>query len=118
MAYEAACRRKEVRPGRMLTVETGLLVGPRYIINFPTKRHWKDDSRVEDIESGLQALIREVRERGIRSIAVPALGCRLGGLHWDEVRPRIAAAFQALPEVDVLLFAPGGMVAGGRDASR
>lgn len=79
-AYEAACRREEVKPGRMFVFETGQMFNPRYIINFPTKRHWRDKSRYEDIESGLKALVREVRQRKIRSIAVPPLGSGLGGL--------------------------------------
>lgn len=111
-AYEAACRLDAVKPGRMLVFETGYLTGPRYIINFPTKRHWRGASRIEDIESGLRALVGEVRERGIRSIAVPPLGCGLGGLNWQDVRPRIERAFSALPDVRVLLFEPVGAPAG------
>jgi O-acetyl-ADP-ribose deacetylase (regulator of RNase III) len=106
--YEAACDRDEVRPGKMLVFETGLLTGPRYIINFPTKRHWKGKSRIEDIDAGLLALVEETRKRGIRSIAVPPLGCGLGGLDWAKVRPRIVHAFEALPDVRVLLFEPTG----------
>jgi len=94
--------------GRMLVVQTHRLTNPRYIINFPTKRHWRGKARMEDIEAGLPALIAEVRERGIRSIAVPPLGCGNGGLAWDEVRPRIEAAFAELPEVRVLLYSPDG----------
>ncbi len=106
--YEAACEREEVRPGKMLVFETGLLTGPRHIINFPTKRHWKGKSRIEDIDAGLPALIAEVAARGIRSIAVPPLGCGLGGLNWGEVRPKIVRAFEGLPDVRVLLFEPTG----------
>ncbi|HFE47509.1 MAG TPA: Appr-1-p processing protein [Nannocystis exedens] len=106
--YRATCERDELRPGQMLVVETGLLTNPRYIINFPTKRHWRAKSRIEDIDSGLVALVKEVQERGIPSIAIPALGCGLGGLRWSEVRPRIAAAFAELPEVDIMLFEPAG----------
>jgi O-acetyl-ADP-ribose deacetylase (regulator of RNase III) len=87
--YEAACKRHEVLPGKMLVFETGLLTGPRYIVNFPTKRHWKGKSRIEDIDAGLPALVEEIRKRDIRSVAVPPLGCWLGGLDWNDVRPRI-----------------------------
>lgn len=106
--YEAACARDEVRPGRVLVYETGLLTGPRFIINFPTKKHWRGDSRIEYIDAGLKSLIEEIRSRGIRSIAIPPLGCGLGGLNWNQVRPRILKAFADLPDVDVLLFEPVG----------
>jgi O-acetyl-ADP-ribose deacetylase (regulator of RNase III) len=107
-AYEAACRRGEVQPGHMLVVPSGQLDTPRWIINFPTKRHWKGKSRLDDIEAGLADLIAVVRERAIQSIAVPPLGCGNGGLRWEDVRPRIEAAFAALPDVRVLLYAPEG----------
>jgi O-acetyl-ADP-ribose deacetylase (regulator of RNase III) len=76
----------------MSVYETGQLTKPRYIINFPTKRHWRGKSRLSDIEAGLRALVAEVERLGIRSIAVPPLGCGLGGLDWADVRPRIEAA--------------------------
>src|SRR5277367_5734460 len=58
-AYEKACKMEEVQPGRMFVHETNRLHGPKLIINFPTKRHWKGKSRMADIESGLQALAHE-----------------------------------------------------------
>lgn len=105
--YVAACRRDEVQPGHMLVVPTGRVGNPRYIIHFPTKRHWKERSRLEDIEAGLAALVTVVQATGIGALAVPALGCGNGGLVWDEVRPRIEAAFAPLPAVRVLLYVPG-----------
>lgn len=105
-AYEAVCKREELQPGQMFVFETGRLTNPRYIINFPTKRHWKGKSRLADIESGLKALVAEVRRLGIRSIAVPPLGCGQGGLDWTEVRPRIEQALAAVPDMHVLLFSP------------
>jgi O-acetyl-ADP-ribose deacetylase (regulator of RNase III) len=107
-AYEAACKREEVQPGRMFVYEVGQLTTPRYIINFPTKRHWRGKSRIEDIESGLKALVGEIRQRGIRSIAIPPLGSGLGGLDWNDVRPRIEAAMHELPDVRVRIFEPKG----------
>jgi O-acetyl-ADP-ribose deacetylase (regulator of RNase III) len=107
-AYEAACGREEVQPGRMFVFDTGQLTFPRYIINFPTKRHWRGKSRMEDIESGLRALVAELRNRGIESVAIPPLGSGLGGLDWSEVRPRIEAALRAVPEVRVRLYEPKG----------
>lgn len=72
-AYEQACKRDEVRPGHMFVFETGQLTSPRYIINFPTKRHWRGKSRMEDIDAGLKDLQRVIREKKIRSIAIPRL---------------------------------------------
>jgi O-acetyl-ADP-ribose deacetylase (regulator of RNase III) len=106
--YRHACERAVLHPGMMLTYDTGHYANPKYVINFPTKRHWKGNSRIEDIDSGLKALVAEVRTRGIRSIAIPPLGCGLGGLDWDEVRPRIEAAFADLPDVRVLIYEPAG----------
>lgn len=108
LAYARAVKRGEVQPGRMLVVPTGFLTNPRYIINFPTKRHWRGRSRIEDVEAGLEALVREVKRLGIRSIAVPPLGCGNGGLDWRHVEPRIRHALASLPDVRVLLFAPRG----------
>ena len=106
--YEAACKRGDVRPGQMLVFETGLLTGPKYVINFPTKRHWKGKSRMEDIDAGLPALVHEIKKRGIRSVAVPPLGCGLGGLDWKKVRPKIVGALEDLPEVKAVLYEPSG----------
>jgi len=92
----------------MLVVPTDTCVGPRLIINFPTKRHYRHPSRLQDIRAGLVALVEEVRERGIKSIAVPPLGCGNGGLDWEVVRPLILQAFDGLPEVKVHLYEPAG----------
>lgn len=105
-AYEAACKRKEVVPCKMFVFDNGGLVEPKYIINFPTKRHWRQPSRLSDIECGLADLILQIKALKIKSIAIPPLGCGNGGLNWSEVRPLIEAAFQELPEVNVKLFAP------------
>ena len=110
-AYKQACKRSKVEPGKMFVFDRGGLdLKPgesRYLINFPTKRHWRGRSKMEDIESGLEALVDEVERRGIRSVAIPALGCGNGGLDWADVRPRIEAAFADLPDVQVFLFEPG-----------
>jgi O-acetyl-ADP-ribose deacetylase (regulator of RNase III) len=107
-AYAAACDRNEVQPGRMLVFETGRLTNPRYIINFPTKRHWRGKSRIEDIDAGLVALVNEVRARNIHSVAVPPLGSGLGGLDWSKVRPRIEDSLRALEGVKIVIFEPSG----------
>ncbi len=108
VAYQKACRKGEVQPGSMFVFETGSMMWPVVIINFPTKRHWRGNSQLEDIESGLRALIQEVRTRNIVTIAVPPLGCGLGGLDWAVVRPMIENAFAVIPEVQVKLFEPVG----------
>ncbi len=117
-AYKAVCDGEGLRPGTMFVYELGLLIEPRYVINFPTKRHWRNRSRIEDIEAGLEALVAVVRERGIRSIAVPPLGCGLGGLEWEVVRPEIEQAFEALPDVRVLLYEPAGAPAAEKMVTR
>lgn len=106
--YEQAAKRGEIRLGHVSAYETGKLSGPRYILNFPTKGHWRARSRIADIESGLVDLVRVVRELGIKSIAVPPLGCGSGGLDWRQVEPLIVAAFEHLPEVDAVVYAPEG----------
>lgn len=113
-AYEALCKRNEIQPGHMFVFETEGMFFPRYIINFPTKRHWRSKSRIEDIESGLDSLVREIRSLGIRSIAVPPLGCGLGGLDWAQVRACIQATLGSLQDVRIVVFEPGGGPADNR----
>ena len=109
-AYAARCKRGEMQPGQVFVFETGQLTNPHYIINFPTKRHWRGKSRLEDIESGLVSLATEIRTRGIRSIAIPPLGSGLGGLEWPEVRRRVQAALEKFDDVKVVVFEPSGPV--------
>ena len=106
--YAQECERGLVVPGKMTIYDNGAIRKPHFIINFPTKRHWRGNSRLSDIESGLQALIADVKRLGIKSIAVPPLGCGLGGLEWGVVRQMIEEAFRSLPEVSVLLYALKG----------
>lgn len=119
-AYETACKRGEVQLGKVVSYDLNRFEQPHYVINVPTKQHWRGKSRMEYVETGLAALVEEVRRLGINSVAVPPLGCGLGGLDWSDVRPRIERAFAALPDVRVLLFEPKGapsarsMAKGGR----
>ncbi len=106
--YAAACKRGDVKPGNMLVYETNELTGPRYIINFPTKRHWRGKSRIEDVKSGLVALVEVLREKRIHSIAIPPLGSGLGGLNWADVRPLIETAMRKLSDVRVTVYEPKG----------
>ncbi len=107
-AYEKACKAELIQPGKMFVFDAGNLMQTHFIINFPTKRHWKGKSRMEDVESGLAALVEEVGRLKIKSIAIPPLGCGNGGLDWNQVRPRIERAFAALPDVEVQIFEPSG----------
>lgn len=107
-AYVKACKAGEVEIGKMHVWPTGQLSGPRYVINFPTKKHWKGGSRLEYIDDGLVDLLRVVRDLDIASIAVPPLGAGNGGLVWSEVRPRVAEAFAEEPDLKVLLYSPSG----------
>lgn len=107
-AYVRACAHGEVQIGRMFVYTTETPYNPRYIVNFPTKAHWRGKSRLSYVEQGLVALIDEVKARKIQSIAVPPLGCGLGGLDWAVVRPMIEQAFAGIPDVHVLLYAPTG----------
>jgi O-acetyl-ADP-ribose deacetylase (regulator of RNase III) len=106
-AYARAAKKGEVVPGRMFIYNTGRVTNPRYIINFPTKRHWKGKARLADIEPGLTALAKTIRQLDIKSVAVPPLGCGNGGLDWSDVEPLIINALKDLP-TRVLLFAPEG----------
>jgi O-acetyl-ADP-ribose deacetylase (regulator of RNase III) len=105
-AYEQACQDKEVRVGRMFVTRTNSLWGTKWVINFPTKKHWRQPSRIEWVRSGLKDLVRVIRENDIRSVAMPPLGCGNGGLEWSQVRREIEAAFAEVPEVDATVYAP------------
>lgn len=101
-AYKRLARNGHIRPGNVYVYD----VGPKYIINFPTKRHWRDASRIEDIDAGLSDLVKQISSRRIASIAIPPLGCGLGGLDWDVVRPRIELACATLRNVRFLIYGP------------
>ena len=96
--YLQRCEAHTVKPGVPYLYSD--LFGLK-IVNFPTKRHWRGSSRIEDIQAGLQALIEEIRNRQIHSIAVPPLGCGNGGLDWNKVQPLIVKAFAQIPDVKV-----------------
>lgn len=107
-AYESACKKKVVIPGKMFVYKTGSLIGPKYVINFPTKRHWRGASRIEDIESGLQDLEKVIKELKITSIALPPLGSGLGGLDWNDVRTLIENKLSQILDVNIVVFEPKG----------
>jgi O-acetyl-ADP-ribose deacetylase (regulator of RNase III) len=105
-AYVEACKSGDVQLGRMFVTEPNRLDGPKWIINFPTKKHWRNPSKIEWIEEGLQDLRQVVVDKRIRSVALPPLGSGNGGLDWTDVRPRIVAALECLPEVTVIVYEP------------
>lgn len=103
--YESACRRKEVRVGKMFVTEPAELEGPRYIVNFPTKEDWRNPSRLEWIISGLDDLRRFLIEKNVRSVALPPLGAGNGGLEWPFVKSEVQKALADLP-IEVIVFEP------------
>lgn len=108
-AYKTLCDAKDLKPGQMFVFDTNELFtseGPRYLINFPTKAHWRSKSKIEYVEDGLDALVEVIREYGITSIALPPLGCGNGGLDWADVGPLIETKLSSLEDVDIVLFAP------------
>lgn len=105
-AYVAAAKAGQLMPGRLFVFELAQATLPRYILNFPTKRHWRDRSRIEDIQAGLVDLVRVIRDREIQSLAIPALGCGLGGLNWADVAPLIVDALSTLPDVIADVYKP------------
>src|ERR1044072_482407 len=102
-SYAEAYSRTEARLGGMFVHPVEGLGNPKFIVNFPTKGHWRTRSRLEDIRTGLAHLRRTIEERGIRSIAVPPLGCGNGGLDWNDVHPLITSSLSDLPDVGVHL---------------
>jgi len=107
--YKAACKDGSLVVGQVQTIRLPLLDdlhGPKYIINFPTKMHWRGDSKIEYIETGLRSLRSEIQKYGITSIAVPPLGCGLGGLKWSDVRQRLIESLGNLEHVRVMVFEP------------
>lgn len=107
-AYARSAKRGEIRPGEVFTFSTRQMFNPKYIINFPTKQHWKEHSRIEYVREGLKALVKEVQRRGIKSIAIPPLGCGSGGLDWGVVKPLIVEALRSQPAIAVSVFEPHG----------
>lgn len=106
--YERACKANDLQLGKMFIVKNHSLLHPQYIINFPTKRHWKDKSKIEDIEQGLVDLVQQLKVHDIASVAIPALGCGYGGLEWNAVRPLIEMAAEKIQEVKFIIYLPSG----------
>ena len=109
--YEEVCKNDALKPGRVFVHDRGALFSDdqaqRYIVNVPTKTHWRLPSEIEYIEEGMQALVDEVQQRGITSVAIPPLGCGNGGLEWTHVEAIIRQQMQAVTDTRVVLYPPG-----------
>lgn len=105
-AYKKICDAGGMAPGHIFVYDTGSMIGPRWILNFPTKRHWRGASRIEDIESGLDDLVKVIGKLQIKSVSMPPLGCGLGGLDWNEVRRRIVDRLSILQSVEFKVHEP------------
>lgn len=105
LKYKAACDQGLIKPGMIYaTVDIGSRT--THIINFPTKDHWKQPSKIEYIESGLVALVEYIQTQNITSISIPALGCGNGGLNWLDVKPKIVSAMETCSQVNTVIFEP------------
>lgn len=105
-AYAQACKVGQVQVGRMFVTETHELMGPRWIVNFPTKKHWRAKSQLQWIKDGLVDLRRFIEEEQVHSIAIPPLGAGNGGLYWPDVKHCIEEALGGLSDVDIVVFEP------------
>lgn len=105
-SYQEACKEGQVQVGRMFVTENPSLIHPHWIINFPTKKHWRQPSRLEWIREGLKDLVRVVKEKKIHSVALPPLGCGNGGLDWQVVKREMESELINLPGVDVIVYEP------------
>lgn len=102
--YKIKCDQGDVKAGQPYLWEDDSV----QVLNFPTKRHWKDGSLLQDIEDGLKYLTENYEQMGLQSLAMPALGCGLGGLEWSEVQPLIVKHLGAIPDLDVYVYEPHG----------
>jgi len=105
--YAAACKAQQVQTGRMFVTEVGELDGPRWVVNFPTKQHWRDPSQMAWVIEGLQDLRRFLVDESVQSVAIPPLGAGLGGLFWPAVQAQIEQALADLP-LDIQVYEPAG----------
>ena len=105
--YKEACDNKEFIVGSMFITNTGQIM-PKFIINFPTKEHWKARSKIEFVENGMKKLVETIKTNEIKSIAIPPLGCGNGGLKWNDVKPVILNELQNIDSnIEIIIYEPG-----------
>lgn len=108
-AYKRLCDAGKLAPGRLFVFENNDVLAEanhRFLINFPTKQHWRAPSKIEYIDSGLDAFVREIRRLAIKSVVLPPLGCGNGGLKWSDVRPLMEQKLAPLEDVRFTVFVP------------
>lgn len=106
--YATACKQDKVQIGSMFVTEAEEFTGPRWVIHFPTKQHWRDPTKLKWVEDGLRDLQNVIGQRRIHSIAIPALGCGNGGLEWPVVRGLIESTLSDLDDVEIVVYEPVG----------
>ena len=108
--YADACKKGNMKIGKMLVVKENTLNGEKIIINFPTKTEWFQKSQYAYIEEGLKDLARVIDEYKIQSIAIPPLGCGNGGLKWDKVKSLMDKYLSHLSNISINIFEPNEAV--------
>ncbi|WP_291722272.1 macro domain-containing protein [Bernardetia sp.] len=104
--YKEACQNKTIDVGKLLLVDESSLERKKFIINFPTKKHWRSASKIEYVEEGLKDLVKIINENNFGSIAIPALGCGLGGLDWEDVKLLLEKYLKELENIEIIVFEP------------
>lgn len=117
-AYEQACKADKIKLGKMFIWENQSIFGKSYIINFPTKSHWRKKSQLTDIANGLDDLVKIIKQYQIKSIAIPPLGSGLGGLDWNQVKLLIEEKLISLNEVKIIVYEPSAIAEKKRIASQ
>ena len=104
--YKEACQNKTIDIGKLLLVDESNLERRKFIINFPTKKHWRNASKIEYIEEGLKDLVRIIKANTFESMAIPALGCGLGGLDWEDVKLLLEKYLRDIETIEITVFEP------------
>jgi len=101
-----ACSTGKLVPGKVQLITR--MLKPNFIVNFPTKDDWRNKSNLEYIRTGLDSFLSclEKEQEKIKSIGIPALGCGLGDLKWEEVRSILIDKLSSLTDYDIVLYSP------------